>query len=85
MSGHSGVVDNACPAGPAGLVSLAVGTPAAESRFAGSKAAVESCFRRRGCCLGTQEGDRWVVGRGSAVAFFWDCVCAEPKMEESRS
>ena len=79
------VVDNSCSAGPAGVVKLAVGVPGAESRFAGSTAAVESCLRRRGWCLGTQEGDRWVVGRGSAVAFFWDCVCAEPKMEESRS
>ena len=85
MAGHSAVVDSACPAGPAGVVNLAADIPAAESRFAGSKTAVESCVCHRGWCLGRQEGDRWVVGRGFGVAFVWGCVCAEGEMEEHRS
>ena len=58
MAGHSAVVDNASPAAPAGVVNLAVGIPAVESRFVGCKAAVEDCVCRRGGCLGRQEGDR---------------------------
>ena len=85
MAGHSAVVDSACPAGPAGVANLAVDIPAAESRFAGSKTAVESCVCHRGWCHSRQEGDRWVVGQGFAVALFWGCVCAEREMEEHRS
>ena len=79
------VVDNACPAGPAGVLNLALGTPAAESRFAGSKAAVEGFVCRRGRYLGRQEGERWGVGRCSAVALNGGGVWADREMGEHLS
>ena len=57
MAGHSAVVDNAFAAAPAGVVNLAVGILAEESRFAGSKAGAENCVCRRDGYLGRQEGD----------------------------
>ena len=55
MAGHSAVVDNTCPAA---VANLAVGIPAAESRLAGSKAAVGGFVRHRGRRFGGQEGAR---------------------------
>lgn len=49
MVGHSAVVDNPCLAG---VGNLAVDIPAAQTRFAGSKAVVESCDCHRGSRLG---------------------------------
>ena len=79
MAGHSAVVGNTCAAA---VDDLAVGIPAAESRLAGNKAAVAGSVRHRGRRLGRQGEGRWAVGRSSAVAFFWGCVCAERKMGE---